>query len=127
MILLDSFMRQGWNRFLAGLLALYLLNISVDFQHPRINVREDISINEIESLAELVVEEIVQVEDFFEELPESDREPIVKVNFTLIFIISGPLQLPVRHEVDLQSDFAELTSSFTNLTPTILTPPPQIV
>ncbi len=120
-------MRQGWNRFLAGLLALYLLNISVDFQHPRINVREDISINEIESLAELVVEEIVQVEDFFEELPESDREPIVKVNFTLIFIISGPLQLPVRHEVDLQSDFAELTSSFTNLTPTILTPPPQIV
>lgn len=127
MIQLNSFMRQGWKRFLVGLLALYLLNISVDFQHPRIKVREDISINEIESLAELVVEEIAQVEDFFEELPESDREPIVKVNFSLIYLVSGPLVLPVRHGLALQSDFAERTSCFINLTPSILTPPPQIV
>ena len=106
---------------------MYLLNISIDFQHPRAPLRVDTSINEIESLAELLVEEVGQLKDFFQEIPESDREPIMHINFSLMFIISNPLVLPVPAGIDLQSDFPECKSAFPRLTPAIVTPPPQIV
>lgn len=87
-------------RVVAGFMALYLFDISVDFQHTP-NVEQDLSINEIESLSELVLEEIADFENLFEEVPESDRAPITKTALYLMYIV--PLQVTWQSTADAVS------------------------
>lgn len=114
-------------RILAGLLAVYLLNISVDVLHPRTVTQISNTINEIESLAELLVEEVAQVDNFFQEFSESDREPMVTINFTLVYLVATPLILPVQATRVDKPVCCELSQALPTLTPEIISPPPQIV
>lgn len=109
-------------------LALYLLNSSVDFQDQRIaNYKEDIAINEIESFAELIIEELVCVDNFFEEQTESESEPTTIAASPLNYLVPNQLILPIN-PVDVASCFYTGDSVFYYFTDfSILTPPPQRV
>ncbi len=107
-------------------LALYLLNGSADFQDQRIALhQEDLTINEIESFAELIIEEIVCIDNFFEEQSESEAEPTTKGSNTLNYLVPNPIVLPIK-PIDVSMSFYSgeiVFYYFTNST--ILTPPPQ--
>jgi len=107
-------------------LALYLLNGSVDFQDQRIALhQEDLTINEIESFAELIIEEIVCIDNFFEEQSESETEPTTKGTSMVKYLVPNPLILPIK-PVNIAMSFYSgeiVFYYFTNST--ILTPPPQ--
>ena len=82
-----QFWRKGFlSRLVAAVLALYLFDISVDFQY-HCDIEDNTTINEIESMSELVLEEVADFEGLFEEIPESDREPGAKVSFLLVFLL----------------------------------------
>jgi len=120
-----QFWRKGFQvRLIAGLLALYLFDVSVDFQHAH-DLEQDLSKNEIESITELVLEEMANLENLFDEHHESDREPITKVSISLVYVV--PLQLSLKtaaktkeEEFQLMQEYAFYAAPFS-----ILTPPPR--
>jgi hypothetical protein len=58
-----------------GLIGLFLLNISVDTQDPYPeHIPEDLSINDQESIIEIVVEQVLGYEDAFKEYDDHDTE-----------------------------------------------------
>lgn len=62
-------------KILWGLLGLYLLNISVDVADPNSeNIPEDLTINDQESIIEIIVEQILGYEDAFKEYDDADNE-----------------------------------------------------
>lgn len=107
-------------------LAFYLLNSSVDFQDQRITEhKEDLTINEIESFAELIMEEIVCIDNFFEEQSEADSEPAIKGAKTLSYLVPSPLVLPFKPVVVSMSFLSSDIIFYYFADSTILTPPPQ--
>lgn len=62
-------------RLTCGLLGLYLLNISVDTKdlYPE-HISEDLSINDQESLIELVIEKVLGFENAFKEYDDNDSQ-----------------------------------------------------
>jgi len=62
-------------RFLCAVLALHILNISVDTldDHPD-NIREDLSINDMESIVETVLEQVLEIDNAIPEHDESDND-----------------------------------------------------
>ena len=56
-------------------MGLYLFNLSVDTSDPNPrHIPEDLSINDQESMVELVAEQILGMEDAFEEFDDTDSE-----------------------------------------------------
>ena len=105
-------------------MALYLFDISADFQQSRA-LEEDLSVNEIESITELVLEEIVDLEDLFDEHQEADREPITKVSTSLVYLV--PVQLRLQTAVKSSEEKFQLVEAYTFYAApfSILTPPPR--
>ncbi len=81
---------RAFCRILCCILALHLLNYSIDPQDPEF-VPEDISFNEIESIAELVAE-VFGLEAFFEDFDENDTDGADHAAYT------GRL-VPGKHDV----------------------------
>src|SRR5690606_19106034 len=75
-------------RYLCGLMALYLLNISVDTVDAYPNrAAEDLSFNDQESIVEIVVEKVLGFEDAIEEHDDPDTENHTKKNnFKIDFV-----------------------------------------
>lgn len=73
-------------RLVASLMALYLFDISVDFQHQH-EIEENTGVNEIESLSELLLEEIADFENLFEEIPEAERESTTKASLSIVYVV----------------------------------------
>lgn len=56
-------------------MGLFLLNISVDMEDPNpIYIPEDLSINDQESIIEIVVEQVLGFDDVFKEYDDNDTE-----------------------------------------------------
>jgi hypothetical protein len=72
----NSWIRNsGFFKFLWGLMGLYLLNISVDSpDHYSDSIPEDLSINDQESIIEIVIEQILGYEDAIEEYDDNDTQ-----------------------------------------------------
>jgi hypothetical protein len=122
-----AFLRQSLiGRGLIIALALYLFNSSIDFRDQRVAyLKEDLNLNEIESFAELIIEEIVCIDNFFEEQSEADSEPATKGANTLSYLVPSPLVLPIR-PIDVSLSFYSGGIVFYYFTDSsILTPPPQ--
>ncbi len=63
-------------RVLSLLLALHFFNLSIDPPDPHPNsVPEDLSINEMESIVELIMEGLFGLDDLIEEHDDNDDEP----------------------------------------------------
>src|SRR5690606_31800969 len=76
-------------RVLWGLMGLYLLNISVDAADPAPeHVAEDLSVNDQESIVEIVVEKLLGFEDAIEEYDDHDTDDHnKKSNFKIDIIV----------------------------------------
>ncbi|MBU2018303.1 MAG: hypothetical protein KJ941_01545 [Bacteroidetes bacterium] len=74
-----------FTKILWGLLGLFLLNISVDTtDYNRNNTPEDLSINNQESIIEMVVEQVLGYVDAFKEFDDQDPEdPNKKTNLKI--------------------------------------------
>ncbi|WP_072862493.1 hypothetical protein [Arenibacter palladensis] len=70
------------------LMALHILNLSVDVQDPQPEgVPEDLSYNDMESVVEIILEQVLGIENAIPEYEEDDsgHNVIVKSNFQPIF------------------------------------------
>ncbi len=82
-------------------MGLYLLNISVDATDPNADhLPEDLSINDQESIIEIVLEQILGFEDAIKEYDDHDPEDHnkksnVKVDFFSQYALDSPIKEPV--------------------------------
>ena len=112
------------------MLSLYLLNISVDSADPYAEYfKEDLSINDQESIIEIVVEKIIGYENAIKEYDDNDSENQNKSNNSQIDLITHFANSSTIKELISESfkqilpEYCKvLTSGFQKLT----TPPPQI-
>jgi hypothetical protein len=111
-------------------MGLYLLNISVDTADPNPeHIPEDLSINDQESIIEIVVEKVLGFEDAIEEYDDHDTEDHNKkknVKIELLVQITKTKNL-VHNQFDerkkLLPDFeARLTKGFNKID----SPPPKV-
>ena len=80
----SAFLRIFW-----GLMALYLLNISVDTADPDPeHIPEDLSFNEQESLVEIVVEKLMGFESAIAEYDDHDSEEHNKKNSKIEIVLA---------------------------------------
>lgn len=110
-------------------MGLYLLNTSVDSADPDPeNIPEDLSINDQESIVEIVVEKILGFENAIEEYDDHDpkdhnKETNVKIAvFAQHSVVSGFKQSIIETTIQKFPDYNPyLTTGFQNLD----TPPPK--
>lgn len=66
---------SAFTKFLWGLMGLYFLNISVDTADPYpAHIPEDLSVNDQESIIEIIIEKILGFENAFKEYDDHDTE-----------------------------------------------------
>jgi hypothetical protein len=107
-------MRRGrkkiWFRYLWFVLALHILNISIDTPDAKpASVPEDLSFNDIESVAELVLENWLGIKDAVPEHDESDHEEgysqvLKKIDF---FSQQFTVKLPLTYSLPLSKRFPD--------------------
>lgn len=77
-----------FTKILWGLMALYLLNISVDTADPNPeHIPEDLSLNDQESIVEIVVEKVLGFENAIKEYDDHDNENHSKQKTTKIDLL----------------------------------------
>jgi hypothetical protein len=119
------FIRSFW-----GLIGLYLLNISVDTadRNPQ-HIAENLSINDQESIIEIVVEKILSYENAIKEYDDHDTEQHnkkanIKIDLTTHSIVDSSInQFIIKTTRNKFTDYKTfLISGFQNLD----IPPPKI-
>ncbi len=82
--------------FFWGLMALYMLNISIDSPDGHSNsVDEDLSHNEQESIVELIIEKVLGYEDAISEYDDTDQNTNQKKVFSSEVFILTHFELPI--------------------------------
>lgn len=110
-------------------IAIQVLNISIDPKDVSMGP-EDLTINEIESYVELLLEVVFENEDAIEETEESDETPIrFELSIILFSINSNPYIFcfapPMADREEAESALS--ISFFATFSPTIQSPPPEFV
>lgn len=127
--MLSKIRNSVYLRVLWGLMAAYLLNISVDSADPKpSHIKEDLSFNDQESIIEIVLEQLLGYENAIAEYDDHDTEDYnssqtAKINLArvseVVFLICLPSftleKLPFVHAN------ARLAKGFSQLD----TPPPK--
>lgn len=113
-------------QFLCAALAVYLLNISIDPQDIAASwQKEDLHFNEIESIVELIAEEIMNYDGAVPEHEDPDGEKNSQVAFCKLFSPSVFLftlfELPDRVKLPEASFSSRLTKQSTD----VAAPPPR--
>lgn len=111
-------------------MGLYLLNISVDPADPNPpHIPEDLTINDQESIIEIIVEQILGFEDAFKEYDDNDtqdhnKKTNIKIDLINHYAVDCLIKKsPFEREKSQFSDFnTYLTNGFLDLD----TPPPII-
>ena len=94
-----------WHRLFCLLMAFYVINISIDapdgYVKPNSNgeYREDLSVDEIESFGELVLEECFNLHNAVPEHDESDEEEDQLTKIFMDWSIPGPTVLCLSAQV----------------------------
>lgn len=117
-------------RFLCGFLALYLLNISIDSPDPNPEtIPEDLSINDQESILELVIEKVMGYENAVAEYDDHDPNPETSLKKGLSvdhFVLSScHLKTGRTTFFDLDKTNAFYSERFPKIYLEIFSPPPQ--
>jgi len=89
------------SRFFCGLVAAIILNFSVDVPDLHDDsVPEDLSYNDIESVAEWVCEDVLDIENAFSEHDEDDESHPLKVEKTVQLFFERPTALLyIKHPI----------------------------
>jgi len=119
-----------FTKFLWGLMGLYLLNISVDTADPNPeHIAENLSINDQESIIEIVLEKVLGYENAIEEYDDNDTEDHnkktnVKIDLTNHYITE--LVLNKESIISTRQNFPDHNSFLTNGFQKLDIPPPKI-
>jgi hypothetical protein len=119
-----------FTRILWGLMGLYLLNISVDSADPYPEqIPEDLSINDQESIIEIVVEKILGYENAIEEYDDNDSEDHHKKTNNKIDIIAYytlDSNIKPLFTETIKQKFPDCNNYLTNGFQKLDAPPPKI-
>ncbi len=114
-------------RYFSLIIGLVILNISVDSPDFNKKFPEDLSLNDQESIVEIVIEKILGFEDAIPEYEDSDNENhLVKKNFSLDNYV-----LDKRPEFIFDVSLQKLLNSeyqhkYYNFYPEVTSPPPKV-
>lgn len=128
--MLSQIRNSVFTKILWGLIGLHLLNISVDTEDPNPeHIPEDLSINDQESIIEIVVEKILGYEDAIEEYDDHDTEDHnkktnVKIDLTTHFIVVNTVNPLIIEKV--KHKFPNYKAYLTNGFYKLDIPPPKI-
>lgn len=123
------FRNNSFTNWMAMALAAFLTNVSVDPPDQfRFKMKEDLTINEIESIVELTFETIFGIEDFVPEGDDADQKSNIQIGSFVfksgrIDLISSQAYLQIKEITNChfhQGDLAEGVQG-------ILSPPPKWV
>ncbi len=111
-------------------MGLFLLNISVDSADPNPEyIPEDLSINDQESIVEIVAEQVLGYEDAFKEYDENDTEEHnkksnVKIDLTTHYI----KEVALNHKIIVTASrkFPDYSTSLTKGIKKLEIPPPKV-
>lgn len=111
-------------------MGFYLLNISVDTSDPQPDhIPEDLTINDQESIVEIIVEQILGYEDAIKEYDDNDTEDHNKKTTIKIDLISLYTADCLSNELSMETQsnrFPEFDSYLLNGFQQLHTPPPKI-
>ena len=123
------FRNTSFTNWMALALAVFLFNVSVDPpDHDRSKIKEDLTVNEIESLIELTFETLFGIDDFVPEGDDADQKSNIQFG-SFVFrserveLISSQAYLQIKEITNCcfqQGDLAEGVQG-------ILSPPPKWV
>ncbi len=128
--MLTQLRNSAFTKILWGLMGLYLLNISVDTADPNPeHIPEDLSINDQESIVEIVVEKILGYENAIEEYDDNDTEEHnkktnVKIDLTNHYTAEIDLNKPSI--ITTRQNFPGLNTLLANGFQKLDIPPPKI-
>lgn len=118
--------RTRFSRIVSFLLAVHLFNFSVDTMDAEPFTPEDLSVNEIESIAEFLVEEVFGFTGFFAEHDEKDNADNCVDSLKLYFTgVKGTETVNVFFSATAQTYVVTNTSGYALLAREISTPPPE--
>lgn len=123
--------RHRFLRLFWGLMAAYLLNISVDVPDAtQPHMPENLAFNDIESVAEFFLEEILCIENAVPEHDDPDgnteQENVVKKSLTLFFATTSFLINRTALSEGLSRLPLHIGAKYSNYTPAIISPPPEV-
>lgn len=128
--MLSQIRNSVFTKILWGLIGLHLLNISVDTADPNPeHIPEDLSINDQESIIEIVLEKVLGYEDAIKEYDDHDTEDHnkktnVKIDLTTHFIIDNNLNHSFIETT--KHKFPDYTTYLRNGFQKLDIPPPKI-
>lgn len=128
--MLSQIRNSVFTKILWGLMGLYLLNISVDTADPNPgHIPEDLSINDQESIIEIVVEKILGYENAIKEYDDNDTEEHnnktnVKIDLTNHYITE--IDLNKQSIITTRQNFPDLNTFLANSFQRLDIPPPKI-
>lgn len=116
-------------RIICGLLSIYFLNVSIDTADVAPDhIAEDLAINDIESIAEFVTEEVLDLTNAFSEHDEHDSDDKgTSDSARLLYCYTAPHTL-LRPHVERQPDNRTLNpvrSSVSARSVDVASPPPK--
>jgi len=127
---LSQIRNSVFSKILWGLMGLYLLNISVDTADPNPeHIPENLSINDQESIVEIVVEKILGYENAIEEYDDHDTEDHnkksnVKIDLTTHSLVDNALNQSLIEST--RHKFLDYNTYLTNGFQKLDIPPPKI-
>ena len=128
--MLSQIRNSVFSKILWGLMGLYLLNISVDTADPNPeHIPENLSINDQESIVEIVVEKILGYENAIEEYDDHDTEDHnkksnVKIDLTNHYI--AEIVFNKEFIITTRQNFPDCNTFLANGFKKLDTPPPKI-
>ncbi len=111
-------------------MGIYLLNISVDTADPNPNhIPEDLSINDQESIVEIIVEQVLGFEDAFKEYDDNDTEDCnkktnSKIELIAQFLVISSIKQPIIKTT--KQKFPDYNTYLTIGFQKLDTPPPKV-
>lgn len=117
-----------FSRCVFGLIALLLLNVSIDIPASSLaELEEEHAFNKQESIVELLVEKVLDVEDAFEESNDGDEDESTKKmpHITELFLSEYTIDYSLIHLSELQRKIHYNSRPFLMPCPECYTPPPE--
>lgn len=113
-------------RFLCAVLALHILNISVDTPDAQPdNIRENLSINDMESIAEIVLEQVLDIDNAIPEHDESDNGKINLKTAIDFFVPKFSVELAVINYYLLNNSSQYKENFYQQFQTELNSPPPE--
>ncbi len=127
MALLASLRNQFYSTLLTLMMATQLLNLSIDAIDPFPHF-EDLSINEIESCIELVIEVVLGHENAIRETEDHDHSSCKTGNMIVLFACTRQqLAFSDDHGIEVCPVFSSMSFFIKTPVLAIISPPPRLV